>query len=153
MRSQKLIAFAALCLQACASASDDAGTSPERPPEESSAQGDAPFAINEAWRDACRSWCGVQQVLNDDCVTGEAVLRGARLGTEPFPDEPPKSYDVDCVDECLAERGGHRCWQQQVELKDCLARTSVFICAGDGSWTIYGCESAGSDPAVCGHVD
>jgi hypothetical protein len=154
MNSCKVTTLLIASLQGCAlGRGDDADVSLEGPASAPSAEGDTSFAINEILRDSCRQWCGVKQVLEGDCVQGQAVLRGVLLGTEPFPDEPPKSYDLACIDDCLAGRRDGRCWQQVAEANECYARNAVFVCVKSADWDVYGCETAGTDPAVCGVSD
>ena len=118
-------------------------------PAASRANGDA-WAVTEEWLDSCRQWCGMQAVLKSGpCERGEAIVRGVPLG-EPLPDAVAKSYDLECIDECLAVRAPKvRCWQQTAEMNECLANDAIFVCLGDEGWEVKGCMTAGSDPSVC----
>ncbi len=150
MTFRVVMALLIACLQGCGPTNDGSDVVPGERTSEAAAEGTDPFEVNEVWRDSCRRWCGVQHVLDGDCAKGEAVLRGVPLGTKPFPEEPPKSYDVGCIEECLVSRGGTRaCWRQETEANDCLAQQAVFVCVKAGEWDVYGCESAGEDPALC----
>jgi hypothetical protein len=150
MNSCKVTVLLIASLQGCALArGDDADVSLEGPPGAPSVESDTPFGVNEVLRDSCRHWCGVQQVLARDCIKGQVVVRGVLLGAERFPEEPPKSYDLTCVDHCLAWRSDAECWQQAAEANECFARNAVFVCVKSDDWDIYGCEGAGRDPAVC----
>jgi hypothetical protein len=113
---------------------------------------DQPAAPAEVLRDSCRRVCGTVEVLRPECTPGEVASRGVLLGRDPVPDEPPKSYDVACIDECMDFDESKWCWQQVVESTECLAWDALFVCAGPkegGGWNVYGCERAGEDPSVC----
>jgi hypothetical protein len=106
----------------------------------------------EVLRDSCRRACGTVEALRPECTPGEVASRGVLLGRDPVPDEPPKSYDVVCIDECMDFDDSKWCWQQVVELNECLAWDALFVCADPkdrGGWNIYGCDRAGVDPSVC----
>jgi hypothetical protein len=116
------------------------------------AAGNPPAEPPEALRDSCRHYCGLAEVLDRECTPGEAMSRGVLLGREPVPDEPPKSYDLACIDGCMDFDASRWCWQQVVESGECLAWDALFVCDGPdrgGGWSVYGCGTAGDDPSVC----
>lgn len=142
MSSKSLVAFWLLGVVGC-------GATDGSEPSASQATGDA-WTVTEGWLDSCRHWCGLQAILlSRPCERGEAIVRGVSLG-QPLPDTVTKSYDLACIDTCLAARPPNiRCWNQLAERNECLANDAVFVCLGNQDWEVIGCVTAGSDPSVC----
>jgi hypothetical protein len=140
-----LAAFLSLGVLGCA-LEQGAGDSQGAPPVSNGED----WSVTEEWLDSCRRWCGLQVALDAAaCYAGEAIVRGVPLG-QPLPATVTKSYDLECIDQCLASHSPEfRCWRQAAEANDCYASEAVFVCDGEHGWAIYGCLNAGEDPSIC----
>jgi hypothetical protein len=148
MAAGQWITLASLLIACGSAGNNDNGDGP-RPPVTA---GDPPSSPPEALRDSCRRYCGVLEVLDRECTPGEVVSRGVLLGRDPVPEEPPKSYDVACIDDCMGFDEDKWCWQQIAESNECFAWDALLVCSGperDDGWSVYGCDRAGGDPSVC----
>lgn len=142
---RSLAAFLSFGVLGCALAQSD-GDGEQAP---SVSNGEA-WSVTEEWLDSCRRWCGLQAALHAAaCYPGEAIVRGVPLG-QPLPAVVAKSYDLECIDGCLATRSAEvRCWRQAAEANDCYASEALFVCDGKHDWYVYGCLNAGQDPSIC----